>query len=105
MKLVKICIYTEMKACTDTVLYNLKRIWWHFQVDNLGISDPKITLVEEQGKRHSQVEILDTRMGVLARPSARIFPPLYDELLTVHIGGDAGKWSLQNTSLKFETFY
>ncbi|XP_026327487.1 dorsal-ventral patterning protein Sog [Hyposmocoma kahamanoa] len=63
---------------------------YDIQVDNLGITDPKITLVEEQGKRHSQVEILDTRMGVLARPSARIFPPLYDEQLTVHIGGDAG---------------
>lgn len=57
----------------------------------MGITDPKITLVEEQGKRHSQVEILDTRMGVLARPSARIFPPLYDEQLAVHIGADVGK--------------
>lgn len=53
--------------------------------------DPKITLVEEQGKRHSQVEILDTRMGVLARPSARIFPPLYEDQLAVHIGSDVGK--------------
>lgn len=68
----------------------------NFQVDNLGITDAKITLVEEQGKRHSQVEILDTRAGILARPSARIFPPLYDEQLTVHIGGDAGKHSLHN---------
>lgn len=66
-------------------------------MDNLGITDPKITLVEEQGKRHSQVEILDTRAGILARPSARIFPPLYDEQLTVHIGGDAGKHSLHCT--------
>lgn len=56
----------------------------------MGISDPKITLVEEQGKRHSQVEILDTRVGVLARPSARIFPPLYEDQLAVHIGADAG---------------
>lgn len=61
------------------------------QVDNMGISEPKITLVEEQGKRHSQVEILDTRIGVLARPSARIFPPLYDDQLAVHIGADVGK--------------
>ncbi|XP_013164867.1 PREDICTED: dorsal-ventral patterning protein Sog [Papilio xuthus] len=63
---------------------------YDIQVDNLGISDPKITLVEEQGKRHSQVEILDTRVGVLARPSARIFPPLYEDQLAVHIGADAG---------------
>lgn len=52
---------------------------------------PKITLVEEQGKRHSQVEILETLSGVLARPSARIFPPLYDDQLAVHIGVDTGK--------------
>lgn len=57
----------------------------------MGITDPKITLVEEQGKRHSQVEILDTRIGVLARPSARIFQPLYEEQLAVHISGDTGK--------------
>ncbi|GBP23181.1 Dorsal-ventral patterning protein Sog [Eumeta japonica] len=63
---------------------------YDIQVDNLGIPDPKITLVEEQGKRHSQVEILDTRIGVLARPSARIFQPLYDDQLAVHIGGDVG---------------
>ncbi|XP_068633387.1 dorsal-ventral patterning protein Sog [Battus philenor] len=63
---------------------------YDIQVDNLGITDPKITLVEEQGKRHSQVEILDTRIGVLARPSARIFPPLYEDQLAVHIGADAG---------------
>ncbi|KAL4715900.1 hypothetical protein ACJJTC_013200 [Scirpophaga incertulas] len=63
---------------------------YDIQVDNLGVSDPKITLVEEQGKRHSQVEILDTRIGVLARPSARIFPPLYDDQLAVHISADAG---------------
>ncbi|XP_045516979.1 dorsal-ventral patterning protein Sog [Pieris brassicae] len=63
---------------------------YDIQVDNLSIADPKITLVEEQGKRHSQVEILDTRMGVLARPSARIFPPLYEDQLAVHIGSDTG---------------
>ncbi|XP_041978998.1 dorsal-ventral patterning protein Sog isoform X2 [Aricia agestis] len=63
---------------------------YDIQVDNLGIPDPKITLVEEQGKRHSQVEILDTRMGVLTRPSARIFPPLYEDQLAVHIGSDTG---------------
>ncbi|CAG4956546.1 unnamed protein product [Colias eurytheme] len=63
---------------------------YDIQIDNLGLTDPKITLVEEQGKRHSQVEILDTRMGVLARPSARIFPPLYEDQLAVHIGSDTG---------------
>ncbi|XP_063825569.1 dorsal-ventral patterning protein Sog [Ostrinia nubilalis] len=63
---------------------------YDIQVDNMGITDPKITLVEEQGKRHSQVEILDTHIGVLARPSARIFPPLYDDQLAVHIGADLG---------------
>ncbi|XP_061716121.1 dorsal-ventral patterning protein Sog isoform X1 [Cydia pomonella] len=63
---------------------------YDIEVENLGITDPKITLVEEQGKRHSQVEILDTRMGVLARPSARIFPPLYEDQLAVHIGADVG---------------
>ncbi|XP_059052840.1 dorsal-ventral patterning protein Sog [Achroia grisella] len=63
---------------------------YDIQIDNLDAIDPKITLVEEQGKRHSQVEILDTRTGVLARPSARIFPPLYDDQLAVHIGGDLG---------------
>ncbi|XP_032516989.2 dorsal-ventral patterning protein Sog isoform X1 [Danaus plexippus] len=63
---------------------------YDIQVENLSIIDPKITLVEEQGKRHSQVEILDTRMGVLARPSARIFPPLYEDQLAVHIGSDTG---------------
>lgn len=60
-------------------------------MENVGVVDPKITLVEEQGKRHLQVEILDTRVGVLARPSARIFQPLYDEQLVVHIAGDAGE--------------
>lgn len=54
--------------------------------------DSKITLVEEQGKRHSQVEILHTRTGVFAKPSARIFPPLYEEQLAVHIGSDVGKF-------------
>lgn len=63
-----------------------------FQIDNLGATDPKITLVEEQGKRHSQVEILDTRMGVLARPSARVFQPLYEDQLAVHIGADTGNY-------------
>lgn len=63
-------------------------------MDNLSISDPKITLVEEEGKRHSQVEILDTRIGVLTRPSARIFQPLYEEQLAVHISGDAGMINL-----------
>lgn len=63
---------------------------YDIQVDNLGVNDPKITLVEEQGKRHSQVEILDTRIGVLARPSARIFQPLYEEQLAVHISADTG---------------
>ncbi|XP_069359482.1 dorsal-ventral patterning protein Sog isoform X1 [Maniola hyperantus] len=63
---------------------------YDIQIENLSIMDPKITLVEEQGKRHSQVEILDTRMGVLARPSARIFPPLYEDQLAVHIGSDTG---------------
>ncbi|XP_053609140.1 dorsal-ventral patterning protein Sog [Plodia interpunctella] len=63
---------------------------YDIQAHNLNVVDPKITLVEEQGKRHSQVEILDTRTGVLARPSARIFPPLYDDQLAVHISGDLG---------------
>ncbi|XP_050351224.1 dorsal-ventral patterning protein Sog isoform X2 [Nymphalis io] len=63
---------------------------YDIQVENLSIADPKITLVEEQSKRHSQVEILDTRIGVLARPSARIFPPLYEDQLAVHIGSDTG---------------
>lgn len=63
---------------------------YDIQMENVGVVDPKITLVEEQGKRHLQVEILDTRVGVLARPSARIFQPLYDEQLVVHIAGDAG---------------
>ncbi|XP_050680807.1 dorsal-ventral patterning protein Sog [Leptidea sinapis] len=63
---------------------------YDIQIDNMVLTDPKITLVEEQGKRHSQVEILDTRVGVLARPSARIFPPLYDDQLAVHIGSDTG---------------
>lgn len=66
-----------------------------FQIENLSITDPKITLVEEQGKRHSQVEILDTRMGVLARPSARIFPPLYEDQLAVHIGSDTGNHNIK----------
>lgn len=82
---------------------SLKTINFNFtelQIDNLGATDPKITLVEEQGKRHSQVEILDTRMGVLARPSARIFQPLYDDQLAVHIGADTGKNI--NLFLKFE---
>lgn len=57
----------------------------------MGATDPKITLVEEQGKRHSQVEILDTLKGVLARPSARIFQPLYEDQLAVHIGADTGE--------------
>ncbi|XP_030040893.1 dorsal-ventral patterning protein Sog isoform X1 [Manduca sexta] len=63
---------------------------YDIQMDNLSVNDPKITLVEEQGKRHSQVEILDTRIGVLARPSARIFQPLYEDTLAVHVSGDAG---------------
>ncbi|KAG7308648.1 hypothetical protein JYU34_005870 [Plutella xylostella] len=61
---------------------------YDIQVENLSATEPKITLVEEQGKRHSQVEILETHSGVLARPSARIFPPLYDDQLAVHIGTD-----------------
>lgn len=63
---------------------------YEIQMEKMDIADPKITLVEEQGKRHSQVEILDTRIGVLARPSARIFQPLYEDLLAVHISADTG---------------
>ncbi|KOB79167.1 Chordin [Operophtera brumata] len=58
---------------------------YDIQIDNLGATDPKITLVEEQGKRHSQVEILDTRTGVLARPS----PPALRGRLTSRMLPDA----------------
>lgn len=62
---------------------------YDIQLENIGVINPKITLVEEQGKRHSQVEILQTRAGTFVRPSARIFPPLYDDQLAVHIGVDS----------------
>lgn len=71
----------------------------------MSIIDPKITLVEEQGKRHSQVEILDTRMGVLARPSARIFPPLYEDQLAVHIGSDTGGYNKDSTYSAVDFIY
>lgn len=54
--------------------------------------------MEEQGKRHSQVEILDTRVGTFVRPSARIFPPLYDDQLAVHIGTDSGKLNFKKVN-------
>lgn len=48
------------------------------------------------------MEILDTKTGVLARPSARIFPPLYDDQLAVHIGGDMGNYNLFTQLIKNE---